>query len=535
MSKEVGNKVHRLDCFVENKPGVLARIVGLISGRGYNIQTLEVGPTDDGTVSRMKIDVLGSVKVVRQIILQLRNQVNVIEVSSRRSAIWLISALASFVALGDVSFDAGADLRMRQEFYDDVPGLPGGGLLSKQARGKYVNRMRFRPRVWGEIKFEDRLRLYMRLADEFRWNVQPNIRSSRFPDEVFLDNLYVQAQGLFDGFFDFTVGRQDVYKLYGLEHIFQDATPNDGSRSLFADMARFTLNFTDVSKLDVFGLYLQDDNHLRWGNSLSDHRSLTGLGASGAEAERDEWGAGAVWSSEICEDLPYQLYAMHKNTRSYKVKGSKRPSTRIETLGAKITPKFDDEWSLEFEGIGQIGETGEGSTLYGWSSYAGVNWRESEAFSGVKPFASAGLLMMSGSKDVDENGYGRGAWDPMWSRSVRYSEIFLYGTHYATCWWSNLYYAKMELGLDLGKRHNITFTSGPMFAAERDGLGGGDGAYKGYLNTLHYNFPLLLADREKGERFEIFGHIHVEAFNPGDYFKSDAGAWFVRWQLEFKF
>ena len=76
--------IQRLDCFVENKPGVLARMVGLISGRGYNIQTLNVGPTEDGTVSRMRIDVLGTEKVVNQIILQLRNCVNVIEVTSRR-------------------------------------------------------------------------------------------------------------------------------------------------------------------------------------------------------------------------------------------------------------------------------------------------------------------------------------------------------------------------------------------------------------------------------------------------------------------
>ena len=76
--------IYRLNCFVENKPGVLARIVGLISGRGYNIQTLNVGPTEDGTVSRMRIDVLGSERVVEQIIRQLRNQVNVIEVSAKK-------------------------------------------------------------------------------------------------------------------------------------------------------------------------------------------------------------------------------------------------------------------------------------------------------------------------------------------------------------------------------------------------------------------------------------------------------------------
>jgi acetolactate synthase-1/3 small subunit len=80
----MNDEIYRLNCYVENKPGVLARIVGLISGRGYNIQTLNVGPTEDGTVSRMRIDVLGTRKVVDQIILQLRNQVNVIEVTSRK-------------------------------------------------------------------------------------------------------------------------------------------------------------------------------------------------------------------------------------------------------------------------------------------------------------------------------------------------------------------------------------------------------------------------------------------------------------------
>ena len=83
MKNEI-ESVYRLNCFVENRPGVLARIVGLISGRGYNIQTLNVGPTEDGTVSKMRIDVLGSARVVEQIIRQLRNQVNVIEVSARR-------------------------------------------------------------------------------------------------------------------------------------------------------------------------------------------------------------------------------------------------------------------------------------------------------------------------------------------------------------------------------------------------------------------------------------------------------------------
>ena len=80
----MSESLQRIDCFVENRPGVLARVVGLISGRGYNVQSLNVGPTEDGTVSRMKIDVLGDAQVVEQIVLQLRGQVNVIEVTARQ-------------------------------------------------------------------------------------------------------------------------------------------------------------------------------------------------------------------------------------------------------------------------------------------------------------------------------------------------------------------------------------------------------------------------------------------------------------------
>jgi acetolactate synthase-1/3 small subunit len=72
---------HIINCLVENQLGVLARIVGLISGRGYNIDTLNVAPTADPTVSKMTIVAPGDAKVIDQIIQQLSKQVNVIEVS----------------------------------------------------------------------------------------------------------------------------------------------------------------------------------------------------------------------------------------------------------------------------------------------------------------------------------------------------------------------------------------------------------------------------------------------------------------------
>jgi acetolactate synthase I/III small subunit len=69
-----------INCLVENEPGVLARIVGLVSGRGYNIETLNVGPTLDRHVSKMTMVVPGDEKIIEQVIHQVSKQVNVIEV-----------------------------------------------------------------------------------------------------------------------------------------------------------------------------------------------------------------------------------------------------------------------------------------------------------------------------------------------------------------------------------------------------------------------------------------------------------------------
>ena len=71
---------HTISVLVENKFGVLARIAGLFSGRGFNIDTLNVGPTHDPEVSRVTAVVVGDDHTLDQITKQLRKLINVIEV-----------------------------------------------------------------------------------------------------------------------------------------------------------------------------------------------------------------------------------------------------------------------------------------------------------------------------------------------------------------------------------------------------------------------------------------------------------------------
>lgn len=71
---------HVLSVLVENEPGVLSRVAGLFSGRGFNIESLNVAPTLEQNVSHMTITTMGDEQIIEQIIKQLRKLVTVIKV-----------------------------------------------------------------------------------------------------------------------------------------------------------------------------------------------------------------------------------------------------------------------------------------------------------------------------------------------------------------------------------------------------------------------------------------------------------------------
>ncbi len=71
---------HVLSVLVEDEPGVLSRVAGLFSGRGFNIESLNVAPTLEKGVSHMTISTSGDEKIIEQIIKQLHKIINVIKV-----------------------------------------------------------------------------------------------------------------------------------------------------------------------------------------------------------------------------------------------------------------------------------------------------------------------------------------------------------------------------------------------------------------------------------------------------------------------
>ena len=73
-----------LSILVEDKPGVLARVSALFSRRGFNIDSLAVGPTEQPSISRMTITVTVEESVLEQIVKQLNKLVNVIKIVEHR-------------------------------------------------------------------------------------------------------------------------------------------------------------------------------------------------------------------------------------------------------------------------------------------------------------------------------------------------------------------------------------------------------------------------------------------------------------------
>jgi len=71
---------HIISVLLENEPGSLSRVVGLFSARGYNIESLTVAPTEDGSLSRMTIVTAGSDDVIEQITKHLNRLIEVVKV-----------------------------------------------------------------------------------------------------------------------------------------------------------------------------------------------------------------------------------------------------------------------------------------------------------------------------------------------------------------------------------------------------------------------------------------------------------------------
>lgn len=415
----------------------------------------------------------------------------------------------------------GGDLRLRYDFTNNLP-------TEKHTEKGHTDYARVRARLWSKLQTGN-LELYLRVADEFRYynSRESDKGKQRFPDVLFIDNLYLKYTDLF-GLMDVKLGRQDM--AFGAKRIISDGQGGDGSRSTSFDAARLTFKFSSKRTLDAFAIYQAREDWLPTLGKTHDAKSkhTKGYNYDTTGYNQNEYGAGLYYTDKSNTSFPWEAYYVWKVEQGHHSKALAKGETSFNThtFGIRLLPKFTDTLSGEAELAVQTGDDSLAAAMaYGGLTYApALTW---------KPKFTFGVQYMSG----DEEGWrGDNAWLPVFNRETGVGEaVAPMFNKYA---YTNFLYPHLKIGLTPAQGHAITFQTGPMFAPVRedDGHGGSYGTFRGYYASVKYAIDLnslFAQDWLKGAGLAFTG----EYLSKGDYFAdgSDNDALFGRVELTYKF
>ena len=454
-----------------------------------------------------------------------------------RAIAWSLALLCAGATSGatNLTFNVGADERIRHEI---VNGLPRGG-RSGRGVADGTNWIRFRTRTWGFVEGE-RFRLYGRFGNEFRLyptesGPSGSTRNWRFPDELYVDNLYIDLKDLFDGWFDLRAGRQDFLgsEAYGSKRIIGDGTPGDDSRSDYFDAIRARIKFTETEKLDVLAIWNGDEYMLHWGDHGGIDREPNTIvqGSSGLT----ECGGGLYHRSRTLDWMPVDAYWIYKHESSaFASDGREIGGRDFHTFGTLLRPKFTKNLGGEFELAWQTGTRDTGAYVGGHMVYAAIDW-DFRPGRTLDPWLRGSCYYMSGDKHGDGEDDTDYAWNPIWARWPQFSDLWVKSFFHGIAYWSNLIYPAMEAGLRHDGLGSVSLAMGPLLAAVDDGAGHGDGGcYIGWLSSIKIEVPIL-----KGlwdGRGEVLTHVRAELLNPSAaYLESTRPACYFRWDITIAF
>lgn len=148
MTTATQTRHHLVTARVENKAGVLLRVAGLFSRRGYNIISLAVAPTDDEKFSRISIVVAIESNLLQQVIDQLDKLVNVVEISELDPEHAMTAELLLVTVEAGIAADAGLNDLVEQS----------GAIVVEKTETRTMLRLVAEPTVLDD--FEQKLRSY---------------------------------------------------------------------------------------------------------------------------------------------------------------------------------------------------------------------------------------------------------------------------------------------------------------------------------------------------------------------------------------
>lgn len=418
----------------------------------------------------------------------------------------------------DASVEFGGDVRIRQVYFDNIPIVADPPGVTRGGRNHFF---RFRSRFWGQADFGERATLYTRFAHEFRHYEKGTDTSWDWEDELIVDNLYLDINGLLGGRLDARIGRQDL--IYGTGKLLLEGTPKDGSRTLYFDAVRLRFNADTKNTLDVLGIYNQPENQLA---ISSQNRDLTGFDP--AFNDLTESGGGLYLMNTQMDAMPFEAYYLYKRESSWvNRQGDRQPGRNVHTIGTRLMPRRQCGTSANLEIAHQFGETSDDRTLQAWMIDAVV--RRSIEKLPTQPVIGVGVYHITGNDPETNRDEG---WNPLWARFPQYSELYVYAFDAeAAGRWSNVTLPYLSIRCSPTGNSQLALLGGYMLAPERNGPGGGK--ERGWLGTARYDFTIarqLLTNKDR-----LFGHLLFEVFEPGNYYNVSDTAFFTRWELSYAF
>jgi len=404
----------------------------------------------------------------------------------------------------------GLDLRLRNEFTQNVPGL------NSDVANNDSDYLRIRPRIWAYLTPVEPFRADFRLLSEPRYYFEPATQEGWTYQEGLFDLFNFQLTNLFEAPLTIKAGRQEIN--FGNRWLIWEGSARDGSRTEFFDAVRTTWDAKEVTTtfdLIYLNLAQETDAHLPVINDVG--RAIN---------DQDEQAGILYVRNKSLDHTILDGYVIYRNQE-----GDLASSNDGDTwlVGARIETTFAKRWNFRVEGAPEWG-TLNGADHHAW----GVNSLLTYTVGGSwNHKIRAGFEYLSGDDPDTPDNEG---WDPMWARRAQYSELMvqLFGAENRgrSGDYKNLQRPGIGWTGAPNKKLEITADYMPMFANENTLAG-----ISGYSDAGKFRGHFFEAIARVTFNRHWSGHLWTEFFLPGDYYspERDDLAVFCRLEMTYRF
>lgn len=424
----------------------------------------------------------------------------------------LLPYAAAYALVPEPQMDWGFDLRVRAVGTNNLP-------QPDHREEPRVEYLRIRSKLWGRLENDDR-ELYLRLGNESFYFRTPGMLKGmrRFPDVLYIDNLYYTFKDLFGGNVDLKIGRQDIWDL-GSERIMLDGTSGDGSRSFYYDAIRLTLKFEERRTLDLLGIYNTSHDWMpSLGHDHPDPKPGKARDFDTNGVDQDEWALALYWKDRSCKEFPWDIYYFFKGEeRGSRYTRSFIPADRdhfyTQTLGFRLQPKLTETLSADLEAALQWGDESHLASM-GYGALHWTPWTKAECR--FEPRFSAACYYLSGDSDGPR---GKHAWMSLFNRASFIGDVP--GGMYDKYDHTNLLYPHLSFKFTPAENMTLSTSFGPMFApAEECYNGKRYGHNRGFFANLYYEVAVgKYTDVKWFQSFTI--SFLGEVMTKGNWFEDD--------------